>query len=179
MGCPHPGKASVLKAPAGDCPMRFAGTVRQGQGHAAANYERMIAAAAVHYPAVADCGRFGTINVRLDQPLDKGRADCWTPRLVWKPVEALGGDREEEFGFVEIKLEYPISGRLQDAWIIYPSGHQATYVDPYLVEVIAADLIGGERLAPGSLCAVHLEHVPPIVRPSSFGDNFPHAPSLW
>jgi hypothetical protein len=43
--------------------MRITGTTKSGQGKANKNYERMIAAAAVHYPAVEDCGHFGTINV--------------------------------------------------------------------------------------------------------------------
>ena len=61
-----------------------------------------------HCPAIAGCGLFGTINVRLDQPIDKGHADCWTPLIPWKP-KVMGGqpwdqtkDRWEEFGFTSI-----------------------------------------------------------------------------
>jgi hypothetical protein len=86
--------------------MRITGTIIHGEGLAQVNYERMIAAAAVHCPAVADCGRFGTINVRLDQLFDKGHADCWTPRVVWRPLRGLDQDREEEFGFVRVELEH-------------------------------------------------------------------------
>lgn len=89
---------------------------------------------------IIGCGHFGTINIHLNQPFDKGRADCWTPKLFWTPGRGLEGDREEEFGFIKVKLEYPIGGSLHDAWIIYPSGHTASYVSRHSVEVIAAEL---------------------------------------
>ncbi len=154
--------------------VRITGTIKPGQGDASKNYERMIAAAAVYCPAVANCGLHGTINVHLDQPLDKGHADCWTPRIPWKPVFWNGKewdqkiDREEEFGFIEIKFEHSLDGQLYDAWIVLPSGHGATYYDRFLVEIIAAELIGGCRLEYHTRCAIHLDHVPSIARPSSF-----------
>jgi hypothetical protein len=86
-------------------------------------------------------------------------------------------DREEEFGFTRVKFEYPLGGQLHDAWIIYPSGHSATYLDRFFVEIIAANLIGGSRVPPETRCAVHLDHAPSKARPSSFGDNWtPHLP---
>jgi len=92
-------------------------------------------------------------------------------------------DRPEEFGFVKIKLECPLQGPLYDARIIFPSGHPTTYLDPYLVEVIAAEIIGGQRVKHGSRCAIHLDHTPIKPRPSSFGEEYlatlwPHT-SLW
>jgi hypothetical protein len=155
--------------------VRITGNITHGEGSASTNYERMIAAAAVYCAAVADCGHFGTINVRLDQPIDKGHADCWTPKTLWKP-KVMGGkpsdeNRNEEFGFVNIKVEYPLAGDLHDAWIIFPSGHTATYCDPHYVEIIASKLIGGHRLESGS-CGIHLVHAPSIARPASFGDNW-------
>jgi hypothetical protein len=160
--------------------VRITGTIKPGQRNASKNYERMIAAAAVYCPAVANCGLHGTINVRLDQPLDKGHADCWTPRIPWKEWEQKI-DREEEFGFIEIKFEYPMGGRLYGAWIVLPSGHEATYYDRFLVEIIAAELIGGRRLDYQTRCAIHLNYDPPIARPSSFGDNWPinNSRRLW
>ena len=144
--------------------MRIIGITTSGEGSASGTNKRQIAAAAVYCPAVADCGRFGTINVRLDQPFDKGHADCWTPRIPWKP-KTLGGkpwdqskDRDEEFGF--------------DAWIIFCSGHGSTYFDTHYVEIIASELISGRRMKPDSRCAIHLDHAPSIARPASFGDNW-------
>jgi CTP-dependent riboflavin kinase len=162
--------------------LRITGTVTGGQGLAATNYVRVIAAASAHSPQIANCGRFGTINVRLDQAFDKSRADIWTPKVSWRPVVRLVDDVVEEFGFVSVKLEYPIGGALHEAWVILPSGHTATYHDPYLVEIIAAELISGQRLRSESLCAVWLDHGPARPRPSSFGNNWKPlllAPSLW
>jgi hypothetical protein len=157
--------------------VRITGTIRRGQGYASTNYPIMIAAAALHCPAVANCGKYGTINVVLDQPLDKSHADCWTPRIGWRPVvwggqPYQGEDRPEEFGFIKIKFEYPLDGQSYDAWIILPSGHGASYFDAFLVEIIAAELVGGSRVAYESRCAIHLDHAPSIKRPSSFGDNY-------
>jgi hypothetical protein len=152
--------------------LRITGTVTGGQGLAATNYVRVIAAASAHSPQIANCGRFGTINVRLDQAFDKSRADIWTPKVSWRPVVRLADDVVEEFGFVSVKLEYPIGGALHEAWVILPSAHTATYLDPYLVEIIAAELIGGQRLRSESLCAACLDHGPALPRPACFGDNW-------
>jgi hypothetical protein len=162
--------------------LRITGTVTGGQGLAAINYARIIDAASAHCPEIANCGRFGTINVRLDQPFDKSRADIWTPKVSWRPVVRLDEDVVEEYGFVSVKLEYPIRGALHEAWVVFPSAHAATYLDRYLVEIIAAELISGQRLRSESLCAVSLDHGPALPRPSSFGDNWKpllQAPSLW
>jgi hypothetical protein len=58
---------------------KIPGTI-QPQGDARQNYQRMIAAAAVHCPEIADCGLFGTINVQLDDPFDKTRAETLANR---------------------------------------------------------------------------------------------------
>ena len=65
---------------------RILGTIQPGQGDASKNCQRLIGAAAVHCPEIADYGLFGTIDVQLDEPFDKTRADCWTPKLVWVPI---------------------------------------------------------------------------------------------
>ena len=165
----------------------IAGTIRQGQGNASINYANMISAVAQRFPAVANCGQFGTINVRLDERLEKGHADFWTPRTVWRRPASVGApllvdERQEEFGFIQAKFEYPLNDRLSGVWIILPSGHQATYADPFFVELIAAELIGGCRVEYGSRCAIHLSHIPAKERPSSFGDNYAQyhrGQSLW
>jgi hypothetical protein len=157
--------------------MRIIGTVIHGGGEANINYKRQMPAAAVHCPEVAEFGQDGTINLRLEEPIDKGVADCWTPKIAWKPEVLLdepwdqSTTREEEFGFVKIKLECPLDGPLYGAWIIFPSGHGATYLDPKLVEIITAQLVGGERLRQGTRCAVHLDHEPQKRRPHYFGED--------
>jgi hypothetical protein len=152
--------------------MRIKGTTISGEGHAHANYPRMIAAAAVHCPEVADCGQYGTINIRLDRGIDKGQADCWTPRTVWKPVHGLNfEDRVEEFGFTRIQFEYPLDRPLYEAWIIMPSGHLATYIDAFLIEIIAAALVGGSNMKPNKRCAIRIEDRLRTPRPQSFGDK--------
>ena len=80
-------------------------------------------------------------------------------------------DRLEEFGFTSITFEYPLDGQLYDAWIIYPSGHGASYFSSDLVEIIASELIGGRRVERDSHCAINLDHTPSIGRPPLFGDN--------
>ena len=157
--------------------MRITGTTKSGQGDASTNNRVSIPAAALHCPAVANYGLHGTINVQLDQRLSKSHADCWTPRfpwrpLVWKGKPYQGKDRDEEFGFIKIKFEFPLNGELYDAWIMLPSGHPATYFDPYTVEVIADVLVGGQRIAPENRCAIHLDHTPLTARRPSFGDNW-------
>ena len=157
--------------------MRITGRTTRGEGRAHINYPVMIAVAATHCPEIADCGQYGTINVKLDQDIDKGLADCWTPRTTWRSVY-LGGnksepqDRIEEFGFTRIKFEYPLEGNFYDAWIIMPSGHEASYYDARLVEIIAAALIGDSPIQPCNRCAIHLEDSPQIQRPQSFGSNW-------
>jgi hypothetical protein len=143
---------------------RTLGTIQPGQGDASKNYQRMIAAAAVHCPEIANCGLFGTINVHLDEPFDKTRGDCWTPKLPWVPVSFNGTpwdqttSRLEEFGFVRIRFEYPLNGDIHNAWIVFPSLHPYSYSNQEPVEVIAAELIGGCRVQYYSRCAIHLKH---------------------
>jgi hypothetical protein len=157
--------------------MRFLGTVVAGEGYASVNYERLILAAAIYYPAIRNCGQFGTINVDLDQEIDKSFADYWTPPIYWKPRIILGEswdqdlDRQEEFGFVAVKFERLSSGILYDAWIVLPSGHGATYLNDH-VEIVAAELIDGARLQYGARCAIRLDHMPLMPRPSKFGDDY-------
>jgi hypothetical protein len=168
--------------------MRIIGTVIRGGGEASINYKRQMPAAAVHCPEVAGFGHDGTINLRLEEPINKGVADCWTPKIAWKPELLLGKPwdqstaREEEFGFIKIKFECPLDGPLYDAWIILPSGHGATYLDPKIVEVITAQLVGGERVNYETRCAVHLNHDPAKPRPRSFGEDIRRSnsiSSLW
>src|SRR5215470_3729638 len=103
------------------------GTIVRGKGHALKNYRVLIPKIAENYPAVSHCGLFGTINVRLDRPIDNRHADHWTPQITWSPVAAASGrGRLEAFGFIKIQFEYR-PGQISDAWIILPEGHPWTY----------------------------------------------------
>jgi len=123
---------------------------------------------AEHYPAVANCGQYGTINVRLDELFDNAHADHWTSRTTWHPVAGLENTRCEVFGFIKIKFEAP-NGQLFDAWIILPEGHFWTY-DRKGVEIIADVCIPGIEY--GHRCAFHLDHTPSIPRPADLGAQY-------
>jgi hypothetical protein len=157
--------------------LRITGTIRPegGDGLARWNYPVLIPRAAVHCPDVANFGKDGTINVELDKPLDKGYADCWTPRVTWNPVagaDRIGTTRIEAFGFIKIKFECPIAGDqfLHDAWIVFPEGHPFSY-EGHGIEIIADHWITGA--VRGARCAVHVDHAPAIQRPDWFGRSRP------
>src|SRR5580704_8759403 len=132
-----------------------AGTIVPGQGHASKNYAAMIREIAKDFPSVTACGRFGTINVRLDQPTIHHHADHWTPQITWNPVDGLEKNRTEAFGFIGIKFAY--RNQTYDSWIILPEGHPWTY-DGQGVEIIADTLIPG--IAYQEPCSIHIDHRP-------------------
>ena len=79
-------------------PVRITGKIIRGEGNAGKNNSVLIPLLAVHFPEIANCSQFGTINVQLHQPLDKSRADVWTelffpalpsPRIIF-PVILTG-----------------------------------------------------------------------------------------
>src|SRR5438094_899942 len=119
-------------------------TVIPGQGDANGNHAVLIPRLARHFREIENCRLFGTINLQLDQPLDRSRADLWTPRVTWLPVNGAmrGQVRHEAFGFIKIKLECPLSGRLYDAWVIIPEGSKLTYREDQ-AEIIADVFVDG------------------------------------
>jgi hypothetical protein len=140
-------------------------------GLASHNYPVIIPLAAAHCPDVANFGKDGTINLELDQSVDKGRADCWTPRLTWHPArgaDVIGEERKEAFGFTKIKFECPVGEDqvLHDAWIVFPEGHPFSY-ESNSIEIIADQWITSAQR--GARCAVHVDHSPGIHRPIWFG----------
>jgi hypothetical protein len=104
----------------------YTGIIVKGMGLASENCRVLIAEIAKDFPAVAGCGLFGTINVRLDRPFDPRHADHWTPQIPWRPVVGLEKDRMEAFGLIKVKLDY--RDQKYDAWIILPEGHAWTYM---------------------------------------------------
>jgi hypothetical protein len=141
----------------------YSGRIVRGHGHARENYKVMIPEIAKDFPSVADCGLFGTINVRLDRTFDHSSADHWTPRIAWWPVVGLPGPRVEAFGF--IKIEFQFCAQQYDAWIIRPQGHPWTY-DGAGVKIITDKKIPG--VSYGDACSLHLDHDPSGPRPYWF-----------
>lgn len=148
------------------------GTIVPGQGSARENHRRMIPRIAARFPEVANCSRFGTINVRLDQPLDHSRADFWTPHMTWIPAQMPGAQtahRIEAFGFTRIGFECPLGGPRYQAWIIMPEGAELTYRSDS-AEVITDLFIPG--VAYNARCAIHIDHTPALAAPPWFGDIY-------
>ena len=144
---------------------RLTGTIVRGEGNAAKNHSVLIPLLATQFPEIANSSRFGTINVRLDQSFGKSRADIWTRRIIWQPVQR-GERRLEAFGFVKIKLECPLNGPRYNCWIILPEGSTATYRDDQ-AEIIADIFI--DSVSYGVACAIEIDHTPSVAAPPSFG----------
>jgi CTP-dependent riboflavin kinase len=145
--------------------VKITGIVIRGEGNAAANHAVLIPLLAPHFPEIANSSQFGTINIRLDQSLDKSRADIWTQRIIWQPFQR-NERRVEIFGFIKIKFECPLKGPKYDCWIILPEGSMITYRDNE-VEIIADMFI--ETVAYGVGCAIHIDHTPSAMAPPAFG----------
>ena len=152
---------------------KLIGTISKGQGDAHINYRVLIPQIASYCPGIEKCDRFGTINIKLDHPIDKNHADCWTPQINWKPVtDNLGTARLETFGLIKIALEFPLGSQTHIAWIIIVEGHPHSYRGNDN-EVICDVHIPG--VSPGKTCAIYLEHLPLIPRPTRFGERYePH-----
>jgi hypothetical protein len=152
--------------------IRITATIVPGQGDAVENHRVLIPRIAVRFPEVAKCNEFGTINLQLDAPLDRSRADFWTPHISWIPARVRGSDRAlrvEAFGFIRIALECPLGQASHRAWIMLPEGSELTYSAGH-AEVIAGELI--TEVAYGARCAIHLDHAPALLAPSWFGEIY-------
>jgi hypothetical protein len=150
----------------------IAATIVPGQGNAAANHRLLIPRIAARFPEVADCSKFGTINVQLDQPLDRSRADFWTPQIPWIPTQMPGAERAhrlEAFGFIRIAFEFPLGGPRYAAWIMLPEGSELTYCGDR-AEIITSQFIAG--VAYSARCAIHLDHTPALAAPLWFGEIY-------
>jgi hypothetical protein len=154
--------------------LRISGRVIRGEGDASKNHKILIPQLAQHFPEIANCGQFGTINVALEAPFFKRLADHWTPRVTWRPCWLGPGDPDchEAFGFLRIRFACPAGGRMHNAWIIVPEWCVMSYED-FRVEVIADELLSG--VAVGCGCAVELDEWPTNMRPEWFGKGNPFA----
>lgn len=144
---------------------RITGIIIRGEGNAQRNNSVLIPLLAAEFSQIAGSSQFGTINVQLDQFLDKSRADIWTRRIIWQPVQRTER-RLETFGFIKIKFECPPDSPAHDCWIILPEGSSITYRGNE-AEIIAKDFI--ESVGYGVKCAIDIDHAPSIAAPSSFG----------
>jgi hypothetical protein len=146
---------------------RVTGQIIRGERNAQSNNAVLIPILAKHFPEIAKCSQFGTINVQLSQPLDRSHADVWTPRVIWNPIQmALKERRIEAFGFIKIKFECPLNGPAHDCWIILPEGSKLTYREDR-VEIIAGNFI--QAVEYGAACAIDIDHSPATPAPRSFG----------
>ena len=159
--------------PAGGIPseasmsIRITGKIFRGDGDAGRNHPVLVPLLAPHFPEIANCSQFGTINVQLERPLDRSHADVWTRRVIWHPVQLRAKERRiEAFGFIKIRLECPLGGPTYDCWIILPEGSRLTYLDDK-IEIIADVFVQGA--AYGVACAIEIKHAPSIPAPPSFG----------
>jgi hypothetical protein len=147
-------------------------TIIAGQGDASANHRVLIPRIAARFPEVAKCAEFGTINVALDQPLDRRQADFWTPQIAWIPGAMPGAERAhrlEAFGFIRIRFECPPGSSPYKGWIILPEGSELTYRQDH-AEIIAGEFIAG--VGYGARCAIHIDHIPAIAAPLWFGEMY-------
>jgi hypothetical protein len=147
-------------------------TIMPGQGDAAGNHRLLIPRIAAHFPEVAKCSQFGTINVQFDQPFDRSRADFWTPHIAWIPAAMPGSPRAhrlEAFGFIRIGFECPLGAPSCVAWIMLPEGSELTYL-PDRAEIIADHFVAG--VAYGARCAIHIDHAPAVAAPAWFGEIY-------
>jgi hypothetical protein len=152
--------------------LSVAATIVRGQGSATANHRLLIPRIASHFPEVAKCNDFGTINVQLDSPLDRSRADFWTPQIPWIPTHLLGAKRAlrfEAFGFIRILFGCPLHEANYSAWIILPEGSEPTYAKDR-AEIIVGEFV--PKVAYDTRCAIHLDHRPAVPAPPWFGEAY-------
>ena len=145
------------------------GIIIRGDQLAYINHDVLIPQLAQLFPEIAPCRRWGTINLKLDKPLQKHCADVWTPQIMWRPLVPLPRiPRVEAFGFTRIKVSGP-QNDIHDAWIMLPEAARSSYND-WQAEVIVGMLLRGVEY--GRHCAIHLEHTPVAARPKWFGETY-------
>src|SRR6266536_70659 len=150
---------------------RIIGTIMRGDNKAHINCVILRPQLAQHCKEITTYGKDGTINLQLAHSFPTGgNADCWTPRITWKPnpITGLGELRAEAFGLIKVKFEFPLDRQTyNDVWIILPEGVESTYTDDKVkVEFIAAGPIDG--VAYGKQGAIHFDHTPAVPKPPWF-----------
>src|SRR5262249_7970424 len=119
------------------------GIIIRGDQLAYINHDVLIPQLAQLFPEIAACRPFGTINLELDEPLQKHFADFWTRQIMWRPLVPLPRiPRFEAFGFTRIKVAGPLSDKIHDGWIMLPEGARSSYNDRQ-AEVIVGVLVPG------------------------------------
>ena len=117
-----------------------------GLGVATGTLARQLPLIAQDFPEVADCFP-GTLNLKLELPLEVTRPDHRTSPLAWTP----SGRTREVFDLLRIELEFAHFPAPVTAWlyVAHCSPHRAT---PTLHEVIAPQLAIGDVRQ----CRIHL-----------------------
>ncbi|MBI0471267.1 glycosyltransferase family 9 protein [Pectobacterium parmentieri] len=119
-----------------------------GLGVATGTLTRQLPLIAQDFPEIADCYP-GTLNLRLELPLELIHPDHRTPPLAWTP----SGRTREVFDLLRVELEFSHLPTPVGAWlyVAHLSPHRAT---PTLHEVIAPKLVLGDVRQ----CRVHLPY---------------------
>jgi hypothetical protein len=121
------------------------GKVVRGCQVAQQTLAKQIPLIAPEFPEIEKC-HHGSMNIELECGLGIIKHDHETGLIIW---EGLPG---EQFGFLRIRLEFPIDGSQHTAWIYTPynSPHRQNRRQ---VEVIAAII---ENVEYGSQCRIHI-----------------------
>jgi hypothetical protein len=146
----------------------IAGVTVKGDGDATQNYPRAMAPCSGIVPGIMEYAKFGTLNVQLEEAIDKSRAHYWVLGIAWTPIGFQGclwpqSEKAcESFGFIRAKLEYPPKGQRYDVWIVMPDSANRWHDR---IEILAREQIGGSRLPYGSPCAISIDQSCLKVRP--------------
>jgi len=97
----------------------------------------------------------GSINVSLEKPLRILAYDYTTLPTPWWDVDGRNPGRwvSERFGFLEIKLEYPLGGPTHRAWF-FDCHNSAYHDDHFRFEIISEKI---DNLSNGQRCKVYIE----------------------
>ncbi len=128
--------------------------VIKGSGVASKNIKFQMPHLIWHYQAIEHI-HTASINVLLDQPVNRLQFDYTTLPTAWWDVDSSRPGRwhEETFSFVEIKFEYPLNSRPKVAWFYI--GHDSAYFkDSRRFEIVTEKIAG---LVPGVRCRVHID----------------------
>jgi hypothetical protein len=126
-------------------------TTFRGAGAATKNIKHQLSGLLSQFPVIIGIHP-GSINVRLDQPLNKlNWAYVTNPSIYWWD-EGPNRILTETFGFLEIKFEYRLGGGLYRAWL-FDCYNSAWHASPCDFEIISERIDG---VSFGQLCRVHL-----------------------
>lgn len=128
------------------------GTVFKGAGVASKNIKSQLPHLVGLFPDVKNI-YFGSINVKLEKPLQTLSWDLTTSPIAWWDVDETQGHwAHERFGFLEIDFEYPIGGSLHRAWL-FDCHNSAYHTDPVRFEIISERIDG---LSYGQQCKLYI-----------------------